>query len=177
MKRWIGAVVLPVLFGLSACCNTCDDDYYYYAPPPEPRPVEMEVEVYDPVSGGVWENVGVRIVQADQEWNSCTCVSPLVDEFELTSVNGLVYFSPYALAFYDVGFALDSAGKAVLGPDLENDEASVLIEVFADGFDSVFAQVDLSWEQPYAFVSVPFRAPVGPRSAALGDSVLPTLRW
>lgn len=154
--RRLSVIVAPLLFALSGCSDCCNDRL---VPRPAPRPVEIEVEVYDPLSGGVWENVGVRIVQADQEWSSSTVVSPFPDDFALTDAAGLVYFSPFAIASYEVGFLLDEAGRAVLGPDVDEDEAYVLLEVWAPGFDPVFAEARLSWSEPYRFVSVPFEAP------------------
>ena len=123
---------------------------------PDPVPVEIEVEVYDPVTNGVWENVGVRVVEAWNEWSGRVVESPYGD-FYLTDVNGLAYISPEGLADYEVGFAINGQGQALLGYEPDRDEATVLIEVFADGFDSVFVEVELTWDQPYRFVSVPFR--------------------
>jgi hypothetical protein len=158
MFRSLTKVLFALLaVGLPACSDCCDDPVRYA----EPRPVEIEVEVYDPVTGGVWEGVGVRLVQADQEWSGCTCVSPYPDDFALTDRSGLRYFSPFAIAAYEVGFPVDAAGRAVLGPDIFEDEALVLCEVWAPGFDPVFVEVPLSWERPYRFVSVPFEAPPG----------------
>lgn len=147
---------LAVVFLLAACHDDCDDIIY---PPPAPSAVEIEVEVYDPISGGVWQDVGVRIVQADQEWSGGTYVSPYIDAFAFTDPTGLVYFSPFAIASYEVGFVTDSSGRAVLGPEFDQDQASVLIEVWAPGFDAVYAEVPLGWRNPYRFVSVPFVAP------------------
>lgn len=160
VMRPILASVVPLLFALSACSDCCDPDPYY--PSYDPRPAEIEVEVYDPVTGGVWENVGVRIVQADQEWSGRTVVSPYPDDYALTDPTGLVYFSPFSIAAYEVGFLLDAAGRAVIGPDIDEDEAYVLLEVWAPGFDAVYAEVRLTWGEPYRFVSVPFEAPPGP---------------
>lgn len=156
MNRWLSAFLLPAVLAVGACSDCCDDGAYG---PYGLSAVEIEVEVYDPVSGGVWENVGVRIVQADQEWSNCTCVSPYVDTYAFTDRTGLAYFSPFAIASYDVGFAVDGSGRAVLGPDYTDDEALVLVEAWAPGFDPVYAEVPLSWDRPYRFVSIPFEAP------------------
>src|SRR5690606_37988288 len=98
-------------------------------------------EVFDPVTNGVWENVGVRIVEAWNEWSDCRCPTTRPDEFLLTDASGLVYFAPEDIAWYDVGFAEDVDGRAVLGPGVHEDEASVLLEVWAEGFAPVFVQV------------------------------------
>ncbi|MGA1608012.1 MAG: hypothetical protein ACO4CT_13595, partial [Planctomycetota bacterium] len=85
--------------------------------------MELEIEVYDPFTGGVWEGVGVRVVQADQEWSGCVCVSPYANDFALTDRTGLAYFSPFALAAAEVGFVEDAAGRAVLySGAFENDQ-------------------------------------------------------
>lgn len=126
-----------------------------YASPPEP--ISIEVEVYDPVTGGVWEDVGVRIVEADQEWSGCLCVSPYPDSFELTDRTGIVVFTPYDVASYDVGFPLDRYGRAVLGEHPRGDEARVTLEVWAPGYRSVYFEVDVSWDRPYVAVAVPFQ--------------------
>jgi hypothetical protein len=143
--------VLPLLL-LSACSDCCTE----VVREPAPRAVELEIEVYDPFTGGVWEGVGVRIAQADQEWSGCVCVSPYANDFALTDRTGLVYLSPFGLAAAEVGFVEDAAGQAVLYPGAFEDEADVLLEVWAPGFDPVFVEVSLSWGQPYRFVSVPF---------------------
>ncbi len=141
-----------LLLPLSACSDCCTETVYE----PPPRAVELEIEVYDPFTGGVWEGVGVRVVQADQEWSGCVCVSPYADEFALTDRTGLAYFSPFALAAAQVGFVEDAAGQAILYPGAFENEADVLLEVWAPGFDPVFVEVPLSYGQPYRFVSVPF---------------------
>ncbi|MCK5945541.1 MAG: hypothetical protein KAI24_26360, partial [Planctomycetes bacterium] len=45
----------------------------------QPRLTSILVEVYDPNTNLAWENVSVRVVEADQEWSGCTCVSPYLD--------------------------------------------------------------------------------------------------
>ncbi|MDA0375287.1 MAG: hypothetical protein O2865_16000 [Planctomycetota bacterium] len=149
-QRALVAVLL--LLSLSACSDCCTT----VVREPAPRAVELEIEVYDPFTGGVWEGVGVRVVQANQEWSGCVCVSPYANDFALTDRTGLTYFSPFALAAAEVGFVEDGAGQAVLYPDVFEDEADLLLEVWAPGFDPVFVEVPLSYGQPYRFVSVPF---------------------
>ncbi len=147
------SLVLLAVFPV-ACC--CDDPYDDHPPQALPVPAEIEVEVYDPVSNGVWEGVGVRVVEAYQEWSGCICGTTRPNLFLTTDRNGLVYLSPTVLAEFDVGFALDTGGRAILSPRFDADQAVVTLEVFADGFQSVLVDVPLSWDQPYAFVAVPF---------------------
>lgn len=120
-----------------------------------PRLVSILVEVYDPVTNLVWENVSVRIVEADQEWSQCTCVSPYVDWY-LTDQTGRVLLDEYLLADADVGFLEDGKGRAVLGPRRDEDQATVVLEIDALGFVPVIVEVPLSWDQPDVFVEVPF---------------------
>lgn len=122
----------------------------------DPRLVSIEVEVYDPVTDGVWENVGVRVVEASVESSACTCENRFADDFFLTDARGLVYFSAGYLADADLGFLHDRDRRAILSPRGDSDEATVLLEVWADGFEPVFVEVRLSWDHPDAFVSVPF---------------------
>jgi hypothetical protein len=147
--------LLPLAFAallLSSCCDDdCDDDVVAA----EPRPVSILVEVYDPVTNLVWENVSVRVVEADQEWSNCSCTSP-VETWFLTDVTGRVLLDEYLLAAADVGFLEDGNGRAVLGPHAAEDEATVLIEVDAVGFTPVRVAVPLRWDRPDVFVEVPF---------------------
>lgn len=121
----------------------------------EPRLVSILVEVYDPNTNLVWENVSVRIVEADQEWSNCTCVSPYVDWY-LTDSSGRVLLDEFLLADADVGFLVDDLGAAVLGPRRDEDEALVVLEIDAVGFAPVIVEVPLSWDEPDVFVEVPF---------------------
>lgn len=122
----------------------------------EPRPVSIEVEVFDPVTGFVWENVGVRVVEADQEWAGSTFVSPFMDWY-FTDSAGLVLLDEFILAAAEVGFLEDSAGRALLGPRSFEDEALVVLELDALGFTPVIVEVPLSWDVPDVFISVPFQ--------------------
>jgi hypothetical protein len=145
-------VSLFALLVLVAC--DCDDPPP--PPPPAPRPVSILVEVFDPVTNFVWENVAVRIVEADQEWSNCTCVSPRADYY-LTDVNGQVLLDEVLLAHAEVGFRLDGTGRAALiWPGAHEDDATVVIEVSAEGFTAVVVEVPLSWSTPDMFVEVPF---------------------
>ena len=121
----------------------------------QPRLVSVLVEVYDPVTNLAWENVSVRIVEADQEWSGCTCVSPYTDWF-LTDANGRVLLDEYLLADAEVGFVEDSTGAAVLAPEFDQDDALVVLEIDAVGFAPVFVEVPISWADPDVFVEVPF---------------------
>ena len=128
------------------------------SPPVQPAPahlVSILVEVYDPTTNFVWEDVSVRVVEADQEWYGGTFASPYQDWF-LTDANGRVLFDENLLATARVGFLEDDSGRAVLGPSSDEDEATVLLEIDAVGFTPVFVQVPLLWNQPDVFVQVPF---------------------
>lgn len=120
-----------------------------------PRLVSILVEVYDPVTDLVWENVSVRIVEAEQEWSQSLHVSPFVDWY-LTDSTGRVLLDEYALAFAEVGFREDASGRAILGSRSFEDEAIVVLEVDALGFSPVVVEVPLSWDQPDVFVEIPF---------------------
>ncbi|MHC5062762.1 MAG: hypothetical protein ACYTG5_02165 [Planctomycetota bacterium] len=147
--------VLP-LFCLLACHHKShDDDYVVVAPVPElPRPVAIEVEVYDPITGYVWEDMGVRIVEAEVEATGCYCLSPYPDDWYFSDAYGLVYFNPLDIAYADVGFVENAYQEAVLLPELHGDEALVVLEVWAPGFLPVELEVYLDWTQPEVFLSV-----------------------
>ena len=136
---------------LGAACH----EHHDHPPPSVPRPVSILVEVYDPTTNFVWENVGVRVVQAQQEWSACTCANPMVEYF-LTNPDGQVFLDERLLAAAQVGFLVDDAGRAVLGPDPAQDEATVQLEIAAEGFTTVVVEVALSWNTPDVMVSVPF---------------------
>ena len=133
-----------------------DHDHHHHPPAPVPQVVSIELEVYDPITQRVWEDVGVRVVEAELEWSGLVRPNPDPDAWFPTDRHGLVFFSPHDLADALVGFVEDSYGQAVLEPAFEADEAFVLLEVWAPGHASVFVEVHLSWEEPYAFRSVPF---------------------
>ncbi|MEC7724686.1 MAG: hypothetical protein VYD05_04150 [Planctomycetota bacterium] len=120
-----------------------------------PRLTSILVEVYDPVTNLAWENVSVRVVEADQEWSGCTCVSPYFDLYQ-TDGFGQVLLDEYVLGDADVGFLEDAFGAAVLGSGFSEDEALVVLEIDAFGFSPVIVEVPLSWDQPDVFVEVPF---------------------
>ena len=150
-------VVAAVLLPLVASC--CDDHHHHPPPPvtvPPPRHVSILVEVYDPVTNFVWENVGVRVVEADQEWSQCTCVSPYFDWY-FTDSNGQVLLDEAILAAAEVGFHVDGSGHAVIGSRSFEDQAVVVLEVDALGFTPVIVEVDLSWDVPDVFIAVPFQ--------------------
>ena len=119
------------------------------------RLVSIDVEVYDPNTGFVWENVGVRIVNSEQEWSGLVLVNP-VEDWYFADEFGTVLFDSDDLAIADVGFLLDGFDRAVLSPDGLEDEAIVLLEVYAPGLGSVFVDVDLSWDEPRVFVEIPY---------------------
>lgn len=149
------SLFLPLL-PLLALPTACGGHHSHAAVRTEPpRLVSILVEVYDPVTNYVWENVSVRIVEADQEWSGCTCVSPYEDWY-LTDATGRVLLDEYALADAEVGFLVDDFGRAILGPRRYEDEALVVLEVDAVGFAPVYVEVPLRWDQPDVFVEVPF---------------------
>ncbi|MEQ1632177.1 MAG: hypothetical protein ABL997_07370 [Planctomycetota bacterium] len=149
------AVPFALLLTLTACSG---GDDYEPAPVqiPDPVPVSILVEVYDPVTNFVWQNVGVRIVESEQEWSQCLCVNQYEDWY-LTDGAGQAMLTEYDLAYADVGFREDGNGRAVLWPGQFEDEATVVLEVWADGFTPVFVEVDLCFCQPDVFVAIPFR--------------------
>jgi len=120
-----------------------------------PRLVSILVEVYDPTTNLVWENVGVRIVESYQEWSGCVCESPFSDWY-LTDSSGRVLLDEYLLADAAVGFQEDGLRRAVLAPYRDEDEATVWLEIDAVGFAPVWVEVELRWDSPDIFVEVPF---------------------
>lgn len=145
---------LLCLAALASCGHRHDHAHVVPAPPP-PRPVSILVEVYDPVTNFVWENVSVRIVESEQEWSQCTCVSPYLD-WRLTDSSGRVYFDEYDLALAEVGFVEDVGGRALLYADAWQDEATVWLEIDAVGFSPILVPVSLRWSSPDVYVEVPF---------------------
>ena len=119
-------------------------------------PVTIEVEVYDPLTNYVWENVGVRLVQADQEWSGCTCTNPDRNDWYYTDEFGVAFFSPENVADADIGFQLDALDEAVISRHRDEDEAVVLLEVWAKDHKPVLRQVRLTYDKNDAFVSIPF---------------------
>ena len=122
---------------------------------PDPRPVSILVEVYDPITNLVWENVSVRVVESFQEYAGLWFPSPYVDWY-LTDASGRVLLDEYILAFSEVGFVEDAPGRALLRADRFQDEAIVTLEIDALGFDSVRVDVPVRWDQSDVFVEVPF---------------------
>ncbi len=124
-------------------------------PPPPARPVSILVEVYDPVTNFVWQDVSVRVVESFQEWSGVVYPSPFFDIY-LTDATGRVFLDEYQLAFVEVGFVEDGNDRAMLSSDLAQDEAVVTLEISGAGFVPVYVDVPLSWSQPDVFVEVPF---------------------
>jgi hypothetical protein len=149
------ALGLSVLAAACDCHDHCDDCNVNSSPPPEAHPVSILVEVFDPVTNLVWENVSVRVAQADQEWCGCTFVSTVPQSF-LTDNTGRVLLDEFDLADVQVGFQQDAVGRAQLAPFFDADQALVVIEVFAVGFTAVVVSVPLRWDDPDVFVRVPF---------------------
>ncbi len=146
--------VLSLLAATAACGHSHHDDHAHTRPA-ESRPVSILVEVYDPVTNLVWENVSVRVVEADQEWSGFTHVSPFEDWY-LTDANGQVFLDEFLLAAAEVGFVESVDGHAVLLPEFDGDEALVVLEIDALGFTPVVVEVPLRWDTPDVFVEVPF---------------------
>ncbi|MFK7739718.1 MAG: hypothetical protein AB8H80_05290 [Planctomycetota bacterium] len=121
----------------------------------QPRLTSILVEVFDPNTNLAWEGVSVRVLEADQEWSGCTCVSPFQDEF-LTDQFGQVLLDEFLLADQQVGFIRDQNGAAILSSDFDEDEALVVLEISAIGFQTVIVEVPVSWDEPDVFVEVPF---------------------
>lgn len=147
--------ILPFALLLPLCACGGHEDHHPAPPVLSPRPVSVLVEVYDPVTNFVWENVSVRVVEVRHEWSGCTCTNAYVDWY-LTDAAGRVFFDEYFLAASGVGFLEDGAGRAVLHPDLWEDEATVVLEVDAVGFTPVIVEVPLQWDVPDVFVEIPF---------------------
>ncbi len=120
-----------------------------------PRLTSILVEVYDPFTNLAWENVSVRVVEADQEWSGCTCVSPYLDWYS-TDTFGRVLLDEYVLADAGVGFVEDGFGAAILGSAYDEDEALVVLEIDALGFAPLIVEVPVSWAEPDVFIEVPF---------------------
>jgi len=155
MQRPPAAVLGLVLFAVATACSSDHHHDSGGVQVPAPRPVSILVEVFDPITNFVWENVSVRVAEADQEWSQCTCVSP-IEDWQLTNHSGQVLLDEFDLAFAGVGFLEDAQGRAVLGSRSFEDEATVVIEVDAIGFSPRFFEIPLSWSQPDVFVQVPF---------------------
>ncbi len=120
------------------------------------RPVTIEVEVYDPETNYVWQDVGVRLVQASQEWSGCVCTNPNRQDWYYTDDLGVAFFSPADIADADIGFRVDELGQAVISMHRDENEAIVLLEVWAEGFKPVLWQVEMTGEKSEVFVSIPF---------------------
>jgi hypothetical protein len=147
------ALLLAPALGLAACGER--SHAHPVARPASPRPVSIEVEVYDPITNLVWENVSVRVVESWQEWSGCTCSSPWLDWY-LTDASGRVFLDEFVLADAEVGFLEDGNGRALLESYSDEDQATVLLEVDAVGFVPVYVEVALRWGEPDVFVAVPF---------------------
>lgn len=148
---------LPLFFPLLflAACGGGGGGERVIVRPADPRLVSILVEVYDPVTNYVWEGVSVRVVESDQEWSGCTCSSPYEDWY-LTGADGRVLIDEFALGYAEVGFQVDVDGRALLLPNRDQDQATVVLEIDAVGFMPKIVEVPLSWNQPDVFVEVPF---------------------
>lgn len=120
------------------------------------EPVSIEIEVYDPKTNRVWENVDVRIIEVEHEWSGCLCKNPKQNDFYATDKEGIVYFSAERLGTSDLGFLEDDHHRAVLSPDYLEDEATVLVEISAPGMGAVYERIELDWDHSRVFISIPF---------------------
>jgi len=160
-----------VLLALGACSSRRT----VYVTPRAAHPVEIEVEVYDPETNFVWEGVSVRVVEGYHEWSGCTCETAEPDLWLETDETGRVLFTSEFLADVDIGFRVNELGEAVIEADAQSDEAFVLIELDAIGFDRVQVDVPVSWDQPSVLVSVPFSEP-NPAAAGSASGDRPVRR-
>ena len=144
---------LPLAFLAFVACGHTDCD----PPPPplEPNPASILIEVYDPATNLVLPGVRVRVIEAYQEWAGLYYTSPYQDAFP-TDVDGLVFLDEYLLAWQDVGFREDAIGRALLYPDYREDQAFVLVELDVDGAPPVFYELEVRWDDPDVFYSLPF---------------------
>lgn len=148
------ALVVVACFSLSTACHHRHRDDPVHLDPN--RPVTIEVEVYDPETNFVWKGVGVRLVQARQEWSACICANPNRDDWYYTDAFGSVVFSPKRIASAEIGFKVDGLGQAIINRHPAEDEAMVLIEVWAENFKPVLREIKLTYHQNDMFVSIPF---------------------
>lgn len=166
-SRWLGLFALLVL-----TASSCVSRRTVVVTPKPARLVEIEVEVYDPATNGVWEGVSVRAVEGYHEWSGCTCSAGNPDLWLVTDRTGRVLFTAEDLADADIGFQEDGNRRAIIEADRDMDEAFVLLEIDAIGFDRVFVDVPLSWLQPSVLVSVPFSASASAQGAQLGANLI-----
>jgi hypothetical protein len=153
MKRFAPLSALLAASLAGGCHGHFDDDP---APIYHDEPVSIEIEVYDPNTQYVWQDVSVRIIEVDHEWSGLIWPNPTKNDFYYTDKFGVVYFSPELLAVSDLGFLEDGIGRAVLSPDYLEDEATVLVEISAPGLGRVYERIELSWDEPRVYVQVPF---------------------
>ena len=82
--------------------------------------------------------------------------NPIEDDWYVTGRDGTIEFTPKLLGMTNVGFFEDPFGRAVMSPDLDQDEAIVLIEVYGEGLGSAFWEIDISWDRPEVYAEIPF---------------------
>jgi len=151
MRSFLGLLLLV----LSGFLSSCGHGHTTARVRTYPRPVSLQVEVYDPVSNLVWEGLGVSVVEADHEWSGCVCSSKK-DLVVYTDRAGTAFFSSSLLAEIDVGFQEDFYYRAVLGPGRDEDEVVVTIEVGDPTLGYVYFDIPIDFSEPDVFVSVPF---------------------
>lgn len=177
MRRILSSSVLVSLLALTSCHGHRHGRSIVVTS--DPRLASVEVEVYDPASGYVWEDVSVRIVEASHEWSGVTITNPDPQAWFLTDEYGVVYFDPTQLALARIGFVEDTAGRALIEPEYDRDEATVVVELSAPGFPIVLADVYIDWTYPDAFVSLaysPLPNPTAPAELESGLEGRPSVR-
>ena len=120
-----------------------------------PRPVSLQVEVYDPATNLVWEGLGVSVIEADHEWSGCRC-SSAKDVVVYSDRSGTAFFSSALLGDIEVGFQEDGYARAVLGPGRDEDQVVLTIEVGDPTLGYVYFDIPIDFSDPEVFVSVPF---------------------
>lgn len=146
--------LLAALSSLTACYDY--GRYHRYYGDDDARSVSIEVEVFDPNTSQVWQDVDVRIVEALVEESGVNRVNPNPTDTIRTDRDGLAFFSAHRVGDADVGFVRSSSGRALLERASSRDEAVVTLEVSAANFTSVMRDVRITWSRPNAFVSIPF---------------------
>ncbi|MEO0479131.1 MAG: hypothetical protein AAF196_06590 [Planctomycetota bacterium] len=119
-------------------------------------PVSVEVEVFDPVTNGVWIDACIRVVEAYFEDGDVIVATGRPDLIFKTDLDGRVFLSAFDLADAEVGFFETFAGEAYLESGFFADEAIVTVEVSGAGFPTVRRDVALSFDFPDGFVAIPW---------------------
>ncbi len=154
------SLTASILASLALFASSCTGYVQGRVVTKSPRTVSVEVEVYDPVTNLVWKGVSVRVVEGAMEWSSATIKNSDPDDWLLTGNFGTVLFDAHELTHVGIGFMEDDSRRAILTADVDEDEAYVLVEIAAEGFNPAQVDVKVTWDKPNVFVSVPF-TPIG----------------